>query len=834
MRGRYRSHVALIALLALGLGTALASFTAAWRTDHAYTDYLRRANVNPLVINPLLVTDRLLELVRTTPGVESVSMSRFLTFDTADLDPAKVEEFGASTESQGIQDGRYLDVDRPVIVDGRMLAAEDEIFLDKGAANAYDLHIGDQLSLTMMPTQPNGPPPEELPPIGTERVTVVGIGVFADEVLPDDLYTHAKVILSPQLTAKYSCVPHQPESTDTRSIDELVPIFFPTNCASDATLLSLRLTHGDAGVADVLAELDARVAAENSKLPGAMREANFGYQVIPTVTVAETERVQRSVEPVVLALRLLGLSALMATVALALVAAHRTNRDTDGESHIWSQLGVDRTQRALAAAAPTAIAIVIAIGIAAVAGWLASAIGPVASVSVLDPSPARGIPPAIAAFVLPAVLIVLLGGLSLSAWYATANPQRRVVRVRTNRLADAAAKTGDVPLALGVHAAMRGRSRGGSGLLLGATIAAIAVVAAALVYSTNLAGLVRNPARYGWTYDVAATINAGFDGADPAAIERVLDRPDVAGWAVATTAFSATIDGVKLPAIADVRGLADLGMPLIEGRLPRSDHEIALGSTSARRLGVAPGAQVMIETDYGESTAIVTGIVVLPAVGTFLADRAALGTGVVLSAPLFRTVAGSISGFETLGGFVAIDLQPGVDPATFVTSLGDAVLDFDTNRRPPTIYTDPVQPAQISDLAAVKTAPVVLAALIALTMVVGLVASLSRAIRVRRRELAICRALGCRGVQLYATVCWQAVTIVVIGLLVGVPAGVIAGSNLWRRFAANLGIRPTPVQPLVWIGVVIGGALVIAVAAAMLPGRRAAAAVPAAALRESQ
>jgi hypothetical protein len=60
MRGRYRSHVALIALLSVGIGTALAAFTAAWRTDHAYSDYLRRADVNQLQINPGPSTDRLL------------------------------------------------------------------------------------------------------------------------------------------------------------------------------------------------------------------------------------------------------------------------------------------------------------------------------------------------------------------------------------------------------------------------------------------------------------------------------------------------------------------------------------------------------------------------------------------------------------------------------------------------------------------------------------------------------------------------------------------------------------------------------------------------------
>ena len=386
MRGRLRSHIALIALLTVGIGTAIASFTAAWRTGHAYTDYLRRAKVGELVVNPLLITDHLLDVVRTTPGVESMSMSTLLNIETDDFDPAKQAEFGDYTQVLGSADGRYIDVDRPTIIEGRMLAAANEIFVNRAAAKDYDLHVGDEISVTFVPAQPNGPPPSEKPaPIGHERVKVAGIGVFADEVLRDDLYASVKIIFSPQLTARYSCVTKQPDPNDNRSIDELRAVFFPAHCSNDVSLLSFRLSEGDAGVDDVLAALDARVAEVNSKLPAAMRENNFGSQVIPTVTAAETARVRRSVEPVVLALRLLGLSVLTATIVLAAAAAHRMAREADGEAQIWTQLGVARRQRLLALATPTAISVVVGLGGAVLAGWLASGIGPVASVSVLDP-----------------------------------------------------------------------------------------------------------------------------------------------------------------------------------------------------------------------------------------------------------------------------------------------------------------------------------------------------------------------------------------------------------------------------------------------------------------
>jgi len=128
---------------------------------------------------------------------------------------------------------------------------------------------------------------------------------------------------------------------------------------------------------------------------------------------------------------------------------HRCGQD--GQSEIWSQLGVARSPRIVAIATPTAIAFALGLGAAALTGWLASGIGPVASVAVLDPEPSLGIPGSVLVLVLGLSLLILLARLTL-----------------------------------GVHAAIRGRNRGGSGLLPGAAVAAVAMVAGAVVYSTNL------------------------------------------------------------------------------------------------------------------------------------------------------------------------------------------------------------------------------------------------------------------------------------------------------------------------------------------------------------
>ncbi len=842
LRGRRRAHLALATLLVVGLGTALAAFTVAWRTDHEYPDYLRRADVGQLVVNPGLITDHLLDVIRTTPGVASASTSRlFNAVPPEDVGRTVADVAGDSTQVLGSTDGRYLDVDRPVVVAGRMISSVDEVFVDRGAARQYGLHVGDALPLSFVAARPSDAPPDQvLTAIGTERPKVVGIGVFADEVLHDDLYGTSRILLSRDLAAKYSCIAKQPAADDPRSIDQMVPDFFPQDCSTDVALISLRLTDGDAGVPAVLSALDARITAENSRLPAAMQQNDFTFFITPTVTSVQSERIRRSLEPVVTALRLLGIAMLVATVVLAATAMYRITRSTELEALIWNQLGVDRARRMAAIVAPTAIAIAGAVGLALLAGWLASGIGPVASVGVLDPSPPLGIPAVVIVAVIPGVIVTGFAALAFSAWSTTSTAARRASTSRSSWLADAAVRTGDVPLALGVHAAIRGRSRTGSAALLAATVVGFAVVTAALVYSTNLMTLVTQPSRFGWPYDAGVVVNFGYDGADQTAIAASLNRPEVASYGIASTFVAATIGDLKLPTIGDIHGFADVGLPMIAGVMPRHDHEVALGSMSAKRLGVSVGAAVHVVTDYGERDATVTGIAVMPAIGPFLADPAGLGTGIVLSAPMLAAViahgeaaagvaAGTFS--STAGGFVAIDVRAGANTAQLMRDLDDQLVTWDIHGTKPMIHISPVLPAQIADIESVRGAPLLLAGLIAVTMCIGLATTLSRAIRVRRRELAVLRAIGCRGRQLYSTLCWQSVTVVFCGLVIGVPLGAILGSTLWRRFASGLGIVPTPRLPFVWIGLLLAVSLAVAVAVALLPGRRASATHPAAELR---
>jgi ABC-type antimicrobial peptide transport system permease subunit len=54
-------------------------------------------------------------------------------------------------------------------------------------------------------------------------------------------------------------------------------------------------------------------------------------------------------------------------------------------------------------------------------------------------------------------------------------------------------------------------------------------------------------------------------------------------------------------------------------------------------------------------------------------------------------------------------------------------------------------------------------------------------------------------------VAWQATTIAVVGVVLGVPLGIVTGRGVSSAFANNLGVVPVPVvQPWLIVGLIAG------------------------------
>jgi putative ABC transport system permease protein len=131
-------------------------------------------------------------------------------------------------------------------------------------------------------------------------------------------------------------------------------------------------------------------------------------------------------------------------------------------------------------------------------------------------------------------------------------------------------------------------------------------------------------------------------------------------------------------------------------------------------------------------------------------------------------------------------------------------------------------PTSIGSLERVTAAPLVLAIVLTVMLIVAVSYLLTTSVRARRRDLAVLRALGSDRRQLRAIVHWQATLTTVLGLLVAVPTGIVLGRSIVRLLTDALGIVPgAEVSPLVMLAMSFA-ALSMANLLALLPARRAA------------
>ena len=105
--------------------------------------------------------------------------------------------------------------------------------------------------------------------------------------------------------------------------------------------------------------------------------------------------------------------------------------------------------------------------------------------------------------------------------------------------------------------------------------------------------------------------------------------------------------------------------------------------------------------------------------------------------------------------------------------------------------------------------------------VVALVAvglALVSSLRRRRRELAVLKTLGFSRRQVRATVAWQASTVAAVGLVVGIPLGLLVGAYVWHQVADELGVSTDRTWPVLAIALLAVGAFLAVNLIAAVPG----------------
>ena len=143
----------------------------------------------------------------------------------------------------------------------------------------------------------------------------------------------------------------------------------------------------------------------------------------------------------------------------------------------------------------------------------------------------------------------------------------------------------------------------------------------------------------------------------------------------------------------------------------------------------------------------------------------------------------------------------------------------------------PTLPVEVVRLRQITWFPLSVALLLSGLALLSVGCSLIVGVRRRGRELAVLRTLGFTGRQVRATVGWEATVFATVGLIVGIPSGLVAGRLVWRLVADSLGVSTTPTIPGLALAVLSFGALALLNVIAWLPGRSAARTRPADALR---
>ncbi len=829
-RSRWRAFVLLALVTIVGLGAGLAAINSAGRTQDAYDRFVERNAVADVVVNPGLSTTDIDAAIRSLPHVNKVTSSAFLFGGIKRPGPVTLAQLNASipTEMHGSSDGRFASVDRPAVVAGRLPTGTKEIALTVDYRPAAEKELGRHVGLGetvpveffKSPVVEDAADPEvadrPIKPIGIEQLRVVGFVNLADEVLADGLFPRLRVIVSPDVTKRYDCLP---AITPTMDEATLFAAMLPDDCALQYRYYAIDVDE-TANVAAVTAELGRRATKLNRTLPRFLRDNDFNYFLIPTTSADEQRRIDDAIRPTVVALALFGALAAIATLAVVMLVAIRLIRRSERIDDTIRSLGAGRRDRALAIGLPLYATGAFGAFGALMVAWLVSPRSVVGEVRRIDPRPAFGFD----TFVVSAAFVAFVALFVLTVVAATFAATHRSPRHRRTRTSSGL----PVPTAVspafseGIRAATGAGDNTPSRLLVAACAIAVTVGVTAAVFGANLARLVDEPDRYGWPWEFAALAGFGYGEAAVTTIESDLEsHPDVRQWSYAALASDGSIRGETVPTILSEAGPRAIRPWVRSGRLPMTAGEMALGAGTAHDLGIELGDTLTTENMFGSYEGKVVGIVVLPAIGPFLSDRSGPGIGAYVLAPAGSLYKGS-NPIGHLVSFVGVDLVEGSNPDSLLPTTDPRLKRWDESGSPPFVFTKAVQPPSIHNVASTRNSPLLLTIVLAFALFLALGLSIGLSVSERRRDFAMLRALGFTRRQVRTSVRVQAVTMTLVGLIVGIPLGIAAGRQSWKAFANQLGVANDATVPALALVLIAVVALIAAMISAAIPAARAA------------
>ena len=349
--------------------------------------------------------------------------------------------------------------------------------------------------------------------------------------------------------------------------------------------------------------------------------------------------------------------------------------------------------------------------------------------------------------------------------------------------------------------------------LIGAVTGVLGVIAA-FTFSYGVSDAAANPARYGQTFQLGNYV--GFnnqDFVDESTVASVIAADqDVTGLNGAKIGIATGPDSsVTVALFSYEAGAKPLPVVVTDGRLPKEPGEVLLAPHSLAALHAAIGDQVTLTGDQGTAKLTVTGVGLTP-----IGPHNNYSDGGLVSPAGFSAL---FKGFTFHINFIAV--RPGADLGAVSSRLGAAVGAAIPNA-PNLTFDQAEAPPELSAIRQVQSLPLALGAFLVLLAIGAVGHALATAVRRRRHDVAVLRAVGMTRWQSRGVVVTQASVLAVAGLVLGVPLGLALGRTVWRVVADY-----TPLQyvaPLAfWVLLLVGPAsLLIANLLAAWPGRQVA------------
>jgi len=361
------------------------------------------------------------------------------------------------------------------------------------------------------------------------------------------------------------------------------------------------------------------------------------------------------------------------------------------------------------------------------------------------------------------------------------------------------------------HALERGRGTASVPVgtaLLGMALAVLALCATA-VFGASLSHLTTTPKLYGDPFQ----LNFQPGALDHALVANLEHNSAVTAVTEYAGGGDLTINHVLVGAIPATSLRGPLLFSTVAGHPPNGPGQIGLGATTMRLVGAHLGSVVHVGIKSRTATFRVVSQVSFPVIAGGIVS---LGTGALVSiSGLFDALCPPGPGHAACVQAIKQHSNAGLLVSVVPGSRGEAVINhyLDVNSS----ATLRVTPTSLVNFGEAVNFPLIFGVMLAVfgaaTLAHLLVVSVAR----RRREIGLLKVLGFVNGQVASAVAWQATTVALVGIVIGVPLGVVIGRVVWEAFTDNLGAVPVSVVPILVLGGLAGGVLIVANLIAVAP-----------------